>query len=279
VCADLEAIRAHVPHVAPIAIADSPPSMLVIAAFRTGAYDFIDLGAANKATVIQTLQRALRESHLRAERRIKLSELRALVDEFLRGLVKSEQRSLDLESQLRRATGEATAADSNDPEAPRPPRVLIVDDDQDVLDILEVDLQAAGAEVVLASSGEDALQKVSALGSDTPLDVLLIDGKMPGIDGLETIRRVRALRGAVPAMLMTGFSSAQSAINAADLGVVGYVVKPFDDIGELVGRVVAAGTRAVAERRERAYLLRIKHRHANLLFHYRKIAAQLERLE
>ena len=79
-------------------------------------------------------------------------------------------------------------------------------------------------------------------------------------------------------MLMTGFASAESAIDAADLGVAGYVLKPFGDIDSLIERVRDVATARLNQQRERGYLLRIKKRHAEFLTRYRALAAQLDKL-
>jgi AmiR/NasT family two-component response regulator len=79
--------------------------------------------------------------------------------------------------------------------------------------------------------------------------------------------------------MMTGYSDEGSAMAAADLGVVGYVLKPFDDVRELALRVKDAAARFAAERRQRRHLARIKQRHKEFLERYRRIATELDRLK
>ncbi len=106
----------------------------------------------------------------------------------------------------------------------------------------------------------------------------LIDKNLPGIDGLETIRQLRHMNPSLPCMVMTGFSTKDSAIRAADLGVVGYVLKPFDDVRKLADRVQELASRFASERRERRFLARIKQRHAEFLDRYQKLSVEIERL-
>jgi len=111
-----------------------------------------------------------------------------------------------------------------------------------------------------------------------PVDLALVDKQLPGIDGLATIAKLRELIPSLPIMVITGYSNEGTAIAAADLGVVGYVLKPFDDVRELATRVKDAAARYAAERRQRRHLARIKQRHAQFLERYKKITSELDRL-
>src|SRR4051812_2583824 len=115
------------------------------------------------------------------------------------------------------------------------PRVLVVDDEPNMCRSLAILVSDEGRrEVETARSGEEALAK---LGDAT--DVILCDLSMPGIDGLEVLRRVRAQKLDVQVILMTAYSTVQSAVEAMRLGAHEYLIKPFTN-EEVCGAVESA---------------------------------------
>jgi CheY-like chemotaxis protein len=119
--------------------------------------------------------------------------------------------------------------------APMRPRVLVVDDEPNMCRSLAILIADEGRrEVETARSGEEALQK---LGDAT--DVLLCDLSMPGIDGIELLRRVRAAKLDVQVIMMTAYSTVQSAVEAMRLGAHEYLIKPFTN-EEVCGAVDSA---------------------------------------
>jgi len=112
-------------------------------------------------------------------------------------------------------------------------KLLVVEDDEDARDILQVALHAAGAEVDLAGSTREALE---ALARRRP-QVLVSDIGMPGEDGYELMRRVRALRadqgGNVPAIALTAYTRTQDRMRALSAGFTMHLVKPVN-VAELV---------------------------------------------
>lgn len=119
-----------------------------------------------------------------------------------------------------------------------PRRVLVVDDDQTVRDLLVSGLKAAAYEVDAAGDGPAAIARLH----DERYDLLITDLKMPGMDGLTVIREARRQRAALPIIIVTGNSTEASAIEAINLGVSGYVTKPFR-----IPRIVAAAARALGD--------------------------------
>jgi excisionase family DNA binding protein len=118
------------------------------------------------------------------------------------------------------------------------PRVLVVDDESAIRDLLAKTLALAEYDVDLAPDGRSALERLRII----PYDLLITDLKMPGVDGLSVIREARRLKADIPVIIITGFSTEASAIEAVNLGVSGYLTKPFR-----VPRVLAAAAKALGE--------------------------------
>jgi DNA-binding NtrC family response regulator len=117
-------------------------------------------------------------------------------------------------------------------------RVLVVDDEATIRDLLSKTLALAEYDVDLASDGRTALERLRII----PYDLLITDLKMPGVDGLAVIREARRLKADIPVIIITGFSTEASAIEAVNLGVSGYLTKPFR-----VPRVLAVAAKALGE--------------------------------
>jgi DNA-binding NtrC family response regulator len=102
-------------------------------------------------------------------------------------------------------------------------RILVVDDELFVRELLLEYLSSQGYEVSLADSGEKAVK----LMQSEPANVVLVDLKMPGIDGIETLKQIRKTTPGVLAIVMTGYPTIESSIEALRCGAYDYVVKPF----------------------------------------------------
>jgi DNA-binding NtrC family response regulator len=115
-------------------------------------------------------------------------------------------------------------------------RVLIVDDEERMADVVAMALQRAGYECETCNSGTAALQALADRGAD----VVITDLKMPAMDGLELLRRLRAAQPALPVILLTAHATVSSAVAAMREGAFDYVAKPFDndEIRALVARAV-----------------------------------------
>ena len=118
------------------------------------------------------------------------------------------------------------------------PRVLVVDDEASIRDLLAKTLALAEYDVDVAPDGRAALERMRMY----PYDLLIADLKMPGIDGLTVIREAKRYKADLPVIIITGFSTESSAIEAVNLGVAGYLTKPFR-----VPQVLAAAAKALGE--------------------------------
>ena len=112
------------------------------------------------------------------------------------------------------------------------PRILLVDDDPGQRSLLETFLRAHGYRTQTAGSGEAALQ----LLAEETFAMMISDVRMPGMSGLDTLRRVRQKHSALPVLLVTAFADIRSAVSAMRDGAVNYLAKPID-LDELLASV------------------------------------------
>jgi len=120
-------------------------------------------------------------------------------------------------------------------------KILIVDDEQNMRVALFEALSRNGHEVAVAENGRMALEMIAR----QPPELVITDIKMPGMDGLELLRQVKALRPELPVVIMTGFATVDTAVEAMKQGAFDYLLKPFpvEVIEETVARVFAPGRR------------------------------------
>jgi two-component system, OmpR family, response regulator len=121
-------------------------------------------------------------------------------------------------------------------------RVLVVEDEVRLASLMRKGLRQEGLLADVAIKGEDALWMAASSG----YDVLVLDVVLPGIDGIEVCRRLRAERVAAPILMLTARDAVQDRIAGLDAGADDYLVKPFD-FGELLARLRALGRRGAAE--------------------------------
>jgi len=115
-------------------------------------------------------------------------------------------------------------------------RVLVVDDEASIRELLSKTLALAEYRVDTVPDATAALARLR----EQPYDLLFADLKMPGMDGLMLIRQIKRIKPDLPVIIITGFSTEGSAIEAINLGVAGYLTKPFR-----VPDVLAAAARAL----------------------------------
>jgi two-component system response regulator MprA len=119
-------------------------------------------------------------------------------------------------------------------------RILVVDDERAVRESLRRALELEGYEVELAEDGEQALVRLDAAAA---VDAAILDVLMPGIDGLEVCRRLRAGGNAVPVLMLTARAEVDSRVAGLDAGADDYLPKPFA-LAELLARLRALLRRA-----------------------------------
>lgn len=120
-------------------------------------------------------------------------------------------------------------------------KILVVDDEEDIIELVRYNLVREGYTVICASSGETAL---SSATSD-PVDLILLDLMLPGIDGLEVARRLKRNPGTadMPIVMLTAKGEEADIVTGLELGADDYVTKPFSP------RILIARVKAVIRRR------------------------------
>jgi len=103
-------------------------------------------------------------------------------------------------------------------------KILVVDDDQDLLRLLAIRLQAAGYEVSTAATGERALAQLAVSSPH----LVITDMRMPGMDGMALFDAIRKRNPALPVIILTAHGTIPDAVEAVQRGVFGYLTKPFD---------------------------------------------------
>jgi two-component system response regulator MprA len=121
-------------------------------------------------------------------------------------------------------------------------RVLVVDDDPAVLDALERALRVEGYDVVPVARGATAIDRQLR----EPADVVVLDGRLPDVDGLDVCRRLRACGDRTPVLMLTARDAVRDRVDGLDAGADDYLVKPFA-LAELSARLRALLRRAAAD--------------------------------
>lgn len=259
----------RLPHALPIVVTSEADPMLIISCVRAGAGDVIDLQLEGTAAARAVVQRICERQRARAAERARIASHRDMIEELLKDLIRTERRSIDAEEALAaraRTAGETAVAIES-----RPPAVLLIEHERAIADELADRLEAAGIATFAYVTGEEALREAETLAQSTGLDLAVVAAELPGIDGLETVRRLRTRIQGLPAFLMTSAHDGELTAHAAELGVVGQVRKPLADLSGVVDRLCRLARDSLHHTREHVYLQRIKERHERVLARYRTL--------
>ena len=109
-----------------------------------------------------------------------------------------------------------------------PTRVLLVDDEKDFVEMLSLRLNEVGEKVTTAHSGKECLENLE----NNKIDVVILDIKMPGMDGMETLGEIKKKFPLVEVIMLTGHGSTETAVEGMKMGAFDYLMKPadFDDL-------------------------------------------------
>ena len=111
-----------------------------------------------------------------------------------------------------------------------PTQILLVDDEKDFVEMLSMRLAESGERVTPAYSGQECLNKLK----EDDFDVVILDIKMPGMDGIQTLRQIKQNHPLVEVIMLTGHGTTQTAVEGMKLGAFDYLLKPadFEDLEE-----------------------------------------------
>jgi DNA-binding NtrC family response regulator len=115
-------------------------------------------------------------------------------------------------------------------------KLLLVDDEEAFVAAMEKRLTMRNMKITVAYTGEEGLQR---LGDDPDIDVVLLDVKMPGMDGIATLREIKNRHPMTEVIMLTGHATVESAIEGMKLGAFDYMMKPCD-MDQLVAKVEEA---------------------------------------
>lgn len=119
----------------------------------------------------------------------------------------------------------------------KPKRILVVDDEAQICKVIQKILVQEGHHVLVACNGPEALAKLKKGG----VDLMLIDLKMPAMDGLEVLKLARTIQKKLRSIILTAYGTVTSAREAMCLGVFDFLTKPFDN--RLLKKVVREALR------------------------------------
>jgi DNA-binding NtrC family response regulator len=114
-------------------------------------------------------------------------------------------------------------------------KILVVDDEPDFLEVITTRLEASGYTVITASNSNDAFMIIK----ESKPDAVLLDILMPGIDGLELLKRIRKVDGKIPVYIITAFSTEERFNMANKFGASGFIVKT-NDLSKEIDSITAA---------------------------------------
>jgi len=122
-----------------------------------------------------------------------------------------------------------------------PINILLVDDERDFVEMLSLRLADAGHRVRAAYSGQEALAVLAEAETETlpEIDVVVLDIKMPGMDGIETLKQIKTRCPVVEVILLTGHGAVDTAVTGLKAGAFDYLLKPAD-FDELIVKLEAA---------------------------------------
>ena len=115
-----------------------------------------------------------------------------------------------------------------------PSYIMLVDDEEDFVEMLSLRLKEIGENVVAAHSGSECLKTLEK----TEIDVIILDVKMPGMDGIETLQEIKKRNPLVEVIMLTGHGTIETAVEGMKLGAYDFLLKPeeFDELTDKLNR-------------------------------------------
>lgn len=251
------------PHLPLIAVTSLgvPPHLQRL--FGQGFEVVVDLLGDYSADIAGRVERICRRTRAAAQERAMLRRLRRFHDQFVSSFVHSELRYVKLTDQL--------AGGALPPDIEPKPRIIVVDDEPMILELFKAILDTGEYELATADDAEAAIVAFDA----APFDLVITDKNLPGMNGMDLMRAVRERRPETAVIVVTGYASMASAIEAVNLGASAYLEKPFDteEVLQLVKKQIAKQGNL---KRNLSYLEVVKGRNHELLSRYKELTRELD---
>lgn len=253
-------IRRDHPDIATLILTEVPSARSASRALRLGVDDYIIKGADSASQLRQALRRAMQTRARDAEVRRLLVELTDLNEAFLDEMATLQKANLELEARLQAPHARQGAW-----------RMLVIDDEAPTVALLQDLLQAQGFDVDGAGSGAEA----RTLFNERRYDLVLTDKNLGDANGVDLIEEIHAVHPETRVLLMTGFATVESAVDAMHLGAVGYLRKPFRDLEQVIERVDEALDEIKDERERAQYNYEIRSRNAEFVNRFKLLKTKL----
>jgi len=255
--------RRERPELVSVVLTATPTAQGAVDALRLDAADYILKHRDTAAHLRDSVQRAVKRNVHRVETDRLLVELTQLNEHFLQSMSALQRENLELEAKVRPSTRQGF-------------RMLIVDDDRTIVAVLEsLLLSQSGIEVECAYSVEEARASLER----GPFDLVLSDLHIGHSSGMDVLTFARGLTPPPAVVLMTGYASVETAIQAVEQGAQGYLTKPFNDLNVVLGRVLDTKEGVEQARKESTWLGEIRGRNADFIARYRLLKMKLATLQ
>lgn len=242
----------------------------VVLSLWGGASGVLEFKNQTRNEIVLQIQEWLSRHRQAAKERQLLLRLRALNEEFLKNIVAAQKRNMELEERLAPEAERLNAEGSV-------PHILICDDEEVVRSVLEAILTKKGYTFESVETGEAALDAVNrARAEKKHFNLVISDKNLPGMTGLDLLKAVKSIAGETDFILMTGYASMDSAIDALNSGAAAYLEKPFEHVKYVLDKIEGVLEIQREKNRKRHYLHQIKDRNRVFLEQYRAIRADLE---
>jgi len=107
-------------------------------------------------------------------------------------------------------------------------KILIIEDDPDIREILRVQLEQGGQQVIEAKDGQEGIDLIKNESKSLQVGLIITDIRMPKVNGVETVDYIKANAPSIPIMVVTGYPDAKLAVDLLQKGVKGFLVKPVE---------------------------------------------------
>ncbi len=258
----IEKARQLKPGLPVVAMASEERFDWAVGCLRAGVLDYV-VKPAKLDALGPTLEPALERRKTVVESRRTLAELNAVTDEFLRHMVRLERENIDLREKLE--------GDSDDQAAVVDEfNLLLCTADALLADELGALAEQHGMRLTTVGSGEEALKTLD----DLYFDVIIVDNVLPGLEGLEVVRRAHAKVPDSELVIVVGFTSADAAIRAMELGAAAFLLKPLDP-SQAAERLEGLRKRHELSGKMQRYLTLFRARYREFLDRYQSVRERL----